>query len=92
MGESPGEGWWRVLGPLLGYHPGAAACFRKNAKKGKAGQQCCYSADGKLITHGPGSGTPDKNDPSHIAADVTPFEDAVPTVLIFWSVVYLIIV
>ena len=46
------------------FHPGAATGYR--SKQGYAsvpgtshGQQCCYDAQGRLITEGPGAGTPD---------------------------------
>ncbi len=43
-----------------------------------AAQQCCYDSKGKLITHGPGAGTPDKADSGtnlseHVKKDVFPF-------------------
>ncbi|HMO85970.1 MAG TPA: hypothetical protein PKC18_13735 [Lacipirellulaceae bacterium] len=39
-------------------------------------QQCCYDKDGKLVTEGPGAGTPDRNDPDHIDSDVAPWKCA----------------
>lgn len=56
---------------LTNYHPGAARSFRSKTPKKYSlegrkdlfplmpGQQCTYDIDGKLITHGPGAGTPD---------------------------------
>ena len=56
-------------------HPGA-----KWELRSKEGQQCCYDADGNLLTSGPGAGTADKespasklNSPFHFVADVLPF-------------------
>jgi AMOP domain len=85
------------------YHPGAAAEYRTTrnlvqpytpAAKPEMpvlmpGQQCTYNANGKLITHGAGAGTPDAYSPevtnswqelfssnSHTHWDVNPFKPA----------------
>ncbi|NEP10654.1 MAG: hypothetical protein F6K14_10650 [Symploca sp. SIO2C1] len=65
---------------LDGYHPGAVTEYRTRAQDVgvvepigagagnlpplRPGQQCTYSEDGYLITHGPGAGTPDAYSPS----------------------------
>jgi hypothetical protein len=41
-------------------HPGSHVCYRQVVTEKGPGQQCCYAADGTLITEGPGAGTPDK--------------------------------
>ena len=57
------------------YHPGAENCYRSSEpltyispdnpeKIASPGQQCCYDESGKLITNGPGAGTPDLYSPS----------------------------
>jgi RHS repeat-associated protein len=60
------------------YHPGADTCYRLGT--GNWGDnrlnQCCYDPSGRLITDGPGAGTPDKTGvhPFHYFYDVQPFE------------------
>lgn len=58
------------------YHPGAANCYRsppltQDVLVGagldpslRPGQQCCYDINNRLITSGPGAGTPDLQSPS----------------------------
>lgn len=65
-------------------HPGAAECFRSYPLQGVnklmldgPGQQCCYDACGKLITGGPGAGTPDQ-------ANSTKGEDGQGKVIHYW--------
>jgi hypothetical protein len=58
-------------------HPGAKWELRGKNGDGQ-GQQCCYDATGKLMTHGFGAGTADKVSPAksvkgHFQADVLPF-------------------
>ena len=73
------------------YHPGAENCYRSSEpltyispdnpeKIASPGQQCCYDESGKLITNGPGAGTPDLYSPSdwrnigtHQEYDVQPY-------------------
>lgn len=76
-----------------GYHPGASYAFRSHSSRvgyfklrsGKTirpGQQCTYDNRGKLITDGPGAGTPDAYSPgvtlpfegSHTVWDTKPFD------------------
>ncbi len=58
------DGWAEDKGDIEKYHSGATKCFRSypytKTQMGKSGQQCCYDANGKLITGGSGAGTPDK--------------------------------
>ena len=46
-------------------HPGSDKCTRTSSFWGKPAQQCCYGKGdgqkGKLITNGPGAGTPDRH-------------------------------
>lgn len=60
--------WVRDPNPnLQEYHPGAAYSCRSSASAtggSRHGQQCTYSADRRLITDGPGAGTPDVYSPS----------------------------
>ncbi len=59
-----GDGW-AVDRTFRSEHPGAAVCFRSypavRTSEGWSGQQCCYSISGRLITVGPGAGTPDRS-------------------------------
>ncbi len=71
------------------YHPGAHWCMRSkpvgaaSARRPTScgyGQQCCFDRQGRLITGGPGAGTPDYYAPvglrcalKHYRADVEPF-------------------
>lgn len=58
------DGWAKDKGDIAKYHRGAAECFRSyppvETAEGVSGQQCCYDAEGELITGGCGAGTPDK--------------------------------
>ncbi len=45
------------------YHPGSAKCFRIKFSGQSSGNQCCFDADGNLITNGAGAGTPDRVGP-----------------------------
>jgi hypothetical protein len=63
------------------YHPGAVWDFRwfGPTPTGTAGQQCIYDENGKLITRGPGAGTPDIHSPAaswlnHRKEDVRPLD------------------
>jgi hypothetical protein len=63
------------------YHPGAAYDLRTKdpTKYGGHGQQCTYDKNGKLITHGPGAGTPDFGSPNatpnvHKKEDYLPYD------------------
>jgi RHS repeat-associated protein len=66
----------------FGYHPGATWSMRSKPSSSGAGQQCCYDSNAKLITHGPGAGTPDKSSPDannwgaggHQSVDVLPYD------------------
>ena len=65
------------------FHPGSEVCYRKREVGQKYGNQCCYDCKGKLITEGPGAGTPDNYCPygitdgtlvnDHFNYDVVPF-------------------
>lgn len=65
------------------YHPGAASGFRSRKRFASApgtshGQQCCYDGGGRLLTDGPGAGTPDLWSPrtdfvKHFVYDVQPW-------------------
>lgn len=76
------EGWiWDfATWPInLNYHPGAAYCIRTHDPSWfptTPQQQCCYDADQRLITSGPGAGTPDLNSPDHVNGEVVPFDCA----------------
>lgn len=58
------DGWAKDQGNLRKYHPGATESFRSypavSTSEGMSGQQCCYDAEGHLITGGSAAGTPDK--------------------------------
>ncbi|MGB7537783.1 MAG: DUF4157 domain-containing protein [Anaerolineales bacterium] len=60
--------WVRDSNPdLQTYHPGAASSFRSTSAAtggSRHGQQCTYDAADRLITDGPGAGTPDVYSPS----------------------------
>lgn len=68
------------------FHPGAESGYRSveslsyeapNGETKQLGQQCTY-ADNKLITHGPGAGTPDSISPNY--SKIRHFdEDVLPT-------------
>lgn len=61
------------------WHPGASNCMRSHSTPSGAGQQCCYDADGQLITGGGGAGMPDlvsPDNPGHVKADVEAFNIA----------------
>lgn len=67
------------------YHPGATTCCRQTSPSPHptAGQQCCYDANGELITSGSGAGTADRGRPGppywwtkHDRWDVVPFDSA----------------
>jgi hypothetical protein len=63
---------------IKGYHDGAAVCMRSTPVASGAGQQCCYTATGQLITGGSAAGTPDMVSPGksvirHWWKDVRPF-------------------
>jgi len=73
--ERDPECWGRPVPPRC-CHPKATKCTRSvksyPVKRGKyfsdkcaPGQQCCYDASGKLITHGPSAGTPDLASPKY---------------------------
>lgn len=76
--KNPDPTIW-AFSPPLGFHPGASNCLRSRAaNQSGAAQQCCYDSSGKLITHGPGAGTPDSVQPGfpwtgHYQSDVAPF-------------------
>ena len=64
--------WWI-------FHPGSAFDYRRTGA-GVSGQQCTYDSCGKLITGGPGAGTPDRYSPItpslvtlHFLFDVVPW-------------------
>lgn len=82
---NPDPDVWRNLGSgSQTYHPGSAWCMRSvcTGVENEPGQQCCYDADGQLITAGEGGGTPDivapcggwwpfhNLDPQHVQEDV----------------------
>ena len=72
----PGGTTWIMLENKPKYHPGAYKCVRSKPNKTLYAQQCCYDFNNKLITWGPGAGTPDKKAaPSiaHIKEDVDPW-------------------
>jgi len=58
------DSWAKDEGDIAKYHRGATMCFRSypaiETSEGTSGQQCCYDAEGHLITEGSGAGTPDK--------------------------------
>ncbi len=58
------DGWAKDVGNIKKYHAGASESFRSypaiKTSEGLSGQQCCYGADGRLITGGSAAGTPDK--------------------------------
>lgn len=58
------DGWAKDKGNLSKYHKGATASFRSypaiKTSVGNSCQQCCYDANGNLITAGRAAGTPDK--------------------------------
>jgi hypothetical protein len=70
---------------LSKYHPGAVYSYRSTAaatQGSRHGQQCTYDAAGRLITSGPGAGTPDVYSPSsyinipyHIVYDVKTWDE-----------------
>jgi RHS repeat-associated protein len=85
--QNPDPDNWKTdnWGVSLGFHPGAAACFRSRPKTStrkliggcRPGQQCCYDSSGRLLKAGAGRGTPDlcspNDDPSlHNRLDVCP--------------------
>jgi len=64
-----------------GLHDGARWCTRSraDATPTASSQQCCYDQSGSLITHGAGTGTPDKHAPIGIGGTLLHFiEDVVP--------------
>lgn len=58
------DGWAIDLSNIEKYHPGAKICYRSypmiKTSVGYSSQQCCYYKNDRLITWGPGAGTPDK--------------------------------
>lgn len=56
---NPDSAIWRDPTPADDYHPGASRCMRSAPASNGAGQQCCYDHFDRLITDGPGAGTPD---------------------------------
>jgi hypothetical protein len=58
------DGWAKDIGNIDEFHKGSTKCFRSypaiKTSAGLSGQQCCYDAEGRLITCGAGAGTPDK--------------------------------
>ncbi|MBK8167914.1 MAG: hypothetical protein IPK64_18370 [bacterium] len=71
-------GVWQSSDGLLSiFHPGAAHGVRWQPNDGGSGQQCTYSADGRLITGGAAAGTADQISPSdfigHFGVDVWPW-------------------
>ena len=52
------EAWDESNTGISCFHPGATNCFRQEA--GGHSQQCCYDAEGRLITSGAAAGTPDR--------------------------------
>jgi hypothetical protein len=79
----PDGSLWSPCAP--DFHPGAVFCMRSDCDSipdGAPGQQCCYDANGNLITVGPAAGTPDQVAPcgsifgdigTHLDEDVDPF-------------------
>ncbi|CAG0963911.1 hypothetical protein METP1_00866 [Methanosarcinales archaeon] len=79
--------WVRDSNPdLQTYHPGAVSSYRSTATAtggSRHGQQCTYDAADRLITSGPGAGTPDVYSPSwgilnipyHIVYDVKTWKE-----------------
>jgi hypothetical protein len=67
------------------FHPGAASSYKRILPDSRKGNQCTYDNAGKLITHGPAAGTPDRvggNSPGrpgrlsdHFNKDVGPLEE-----------------
>jgi RHS repeat-associated protein len=51
--------WGEPGPPTGGYHVGATDCMRSNPNKDGHANQCCYDANGKLITSGSGQGSSD---------------------------------
>jgi len=85
--------WGKPGVPAGGYHPGAKWCMRSIKNATSAGQQCCYTPDGKLITHGAGAGTVDKysgtirNFPWHREHDMLPWDwcEAAGMESVYWK-------
>lgn len=86
-GPSP-EGFMDPAEPHESFHPGASHCIRSTGTGAvlglEAGQQCCYNADGTLITKGRGGGSVDRfasgidsgnlvAETAHWLADVFPY-------------------
>ena len=79
--------WVRDTNPDLStYHPGAAYSYRSTTAAtggSRHGQQCTYDGTGRLITSGPGAGTPDVYSPSwgylnipyHVVYDVKTWKE-----------------
>lgn len=70
--------WNEPTTELHGYHIGATKCMRSKSVNGAA-NQCCYDENGKLITHGSGSGSADRGAvdyyihlPRHWREDICP--------------------
>jgi hypothetical protein len=73
----PGWEWDNALA-LKVYHRGAKYGIRRRHANG-SGQQAVYDRCGRLITHGPSAGTPDKVSPrtsfrGHLREDVRPYK------------------
>jgi len=77
--------WEQDTNPFLSwFHPGAASSYRSKSTfssvPGTAhGQQCTYDSNGRLITEGPGAGTPDvwsptANTPNHLLYDAATWQ------------------
>ena len=79
--------WSDPVDPGQTFHPGGHLCIRtKSANSNGSGQQCCYDNQGRLITLGPGAGTPDYTQAGlsgsligvgHVWTDVTAYNVAV---------------
>lgn len=71
-----GGGWYRELfSDVERFHPGADKDFRRvvgevqlgdTGQTARYGQQATYDDDDRLITHGPGAGTPDLQAPGRV--------------------------
>lgn len=56
------------------FHPGSKACYRSQPPLNNRDQQCCYTADARLLVGPPGGGTLDMSAGfSHVFVDVLPY-------------------
>lgn len=53
------KGSWNGIGKANPEHKNATWCMRSKPTKGNHAQQCCYDAQGNLMTGLPAAGTPD---------------------------------